>query len=82
MVFFPAPIDEVVAAILEQRPEVVFAPHVETASGILLPDDYLSAVAAAVRQVGGLFVLDLVLTLLTAGGWLLIVLFRELWRRN
>ncbi len=56
--FMPAPIDEVVAAILEQRPAVVFAPHVETASGIWLPDDYLRAVAAAVRQVDGLFVLD------------------------
>ncbi|MDO8787473.1 MAG: aminotransferase class V-fold PLP-dependent enzyme [Sulfuritalea sp.] len=56
--FAPAPIDEVVAAILAQRPEVVFAPHVETASGIWLPDDYLRAVAAAVRQVDGLFVLD------------------------
>jgi aspartate aminotransferase-like enzyme len=56
--FVPAPIDEVVAAIREQRPEVVFAPHVETASGILLPDDYLRAVADAVRAVDGLFVLD------------------------
>lgn len=56
--FVPAPIEEVVAAILAQRPEVVFAPHVETASGILLPDDYLRAVADAVRQVDGLFVLD------------------------
>ena len=56
--FTPAPIGEVVAAILEQRPAVVFAPHVETASGILLPDDYLRAVADAVRQVDGLFVLD------------------------
>ncbi|MCM2287500.1 MAG: aminotransferase class V-fold PLP-dependent enzyme [Sulfuritalea sp.] len=56
--FVPAPIDEVVAAILAQRPAVVFAPHVETASGILLPDDYLRAVAAAVREVDGLFVLD------------------------
>jgi aspartate aminotransferase-like enzyme len=56
--FLPAPIGEVVAAILAQRPEVVFAPHVETASGILLPDSYLRAVADAVRQVGGLFVLD------------------------
>lgn len=56
--FVPAPIAEVVAAILAQRPEVVFAPHVETASGILLPDDYLRAVADAVRQVDGLFVLD------------------------
>ncbi|MCK9380102.1 MAG: aminotransferase class V-fold PLP-dependent enzyme [Sulfuritalea sp.] len=56
--FAPAPIDEVVAAILARRPEVVFAPHVETASGILLPDDYLRAVADAVRRVDGLFVLD------------------------
>jgi aspartate aminotransferase-like enzyme len=56
--FAPAPIAEVVAAIRAQRPAVVFAPHVETASGMLLPDDYLRAVAAAVREVGGLFVLD------------------------
>ena len=56
--FAPAPIDEVVAAILEQRPDVVFAPHVETASGIILPDDYLRAMADAVRRVDGLFVLD------------------------
>ncbi len=56
--FVPAPIDDVVAAIRAQRPEVVFAPHVETASGILLPDDYLRSVAAAVREVDGLFVLD------------------------
>lgn len=58
--FAPAPIDEVVTAIREYRPAVVFAPHVETASGILLPDDYLQAVAAAVHEVGGLFVLDCV----------------------
>lgn len=56
----PAPIDEVVAAIREQRPEVVFAPHVETASGIVLPDEYLAALAAAVHEVGGVFVLDCV----------------------
>ena len=56
--FAPAPIAEVVAAIRAERPAVVFAPHVETASGILLPDDYLRAVADAVREVGGLFVLD------------------------
>lgn len=56
--FAPAPIDEVVAAIREYRPAVVFAPHVETASGMMLPDDYLQAVGAAVREVGGLFVLD------------------------
>jgi aspartate aminotransferase-like enzyme len=56
--FAPAPISEVVAAIRAQRPAVVFAPHVETASGIVLPDDYLQAVATATREVGGLFVLD------------------------
>ena len=54
----PAPIDEVVAAIREKKPDVVFAPHVETASGMLLPDDYLRGVSAAVHEVGGLFVLD------------------------
>ena len=56
--FAPAPIDEVVAAIRKERPAVVFAPHVETAAGILLPDAYLRAVADAVHEVGGLFVLD------------------------
>ncbi len=54
----PAPIDEVVAAIRQQKPAVVFAPHVETAAGMILPDDYLRAVSAAVHEVGGLFVLD------------------------
>jgi aspartate aminotransferase-like enzyme len=56
--FAPAPVDEVVAAIRAQRPDLVFAPHVETASGMILPDDYLRAVAAATHEVGGLFVLD------------------------
>ena len=56
--FIPAPIDEVVAAIESQKPEVVFAPHVETSAGMILPDDYLKAVADAVHRVGGLFVLD------------------------
>ncbi len=58
--FTPPPVDEVVNAIRTQRPELVFAPHVETASGIILPDDYLKAVADAVHEVGGLFVLDCV----------------------
>ena len=56
--FAPAPIEDVVAAIHENRPDVVFAPHVETASGIILPDAYLQAVAGAVHSAGGLFVLD------------------------
>jgi aspartate aminotransferase-like enzyme len=54
----PAPIADVVAAIREKKPDVVFAPHVETACGMILPDDYLKAVSDAVHEVGGLFVLD------------------------
>ena len=56
--FAPMPIDEVVATIKALRPDVVFAPHVETSAGMILPDDYLRAVADAVHEVGGLFVLD------------------------
>lgn len=56
--WIPAPIDEVIATIAEKKPDVVFAPHVETASGMILPDDYLRAVAKAVHDAGGLFVLD------------------------
>jgi aspartate aminotransferase-like enzyme len=56
--FAPVPIAEVVAAILEHKPDVVFAPHVETSAGMMLPDDYLKAVGAAVHAVDGLFVLD------------------------
>jgi aspartate aminotransferase-like enzyme len=58
--FAPPPVGDVVAAIKDERPGVVFAPHVETASGILLQDAYLCAVAQAVHAVGGLFVLDCV----------------------
>jgi aspartate aminotransferase-like enzyme len=54
----PAPVAEVVAAIAEQRPRVVFAAHVETSAGIVLPDDYLREVARATHEAGGLFVLD------------------------
>jgi len=56
--FAPAPIEEVVAKIQDEKPNLVFAPHVETASGIILPDDYLKAIADAVHAVGGLFILD------------------------
>ncbi|MCA6058362.1 alanine--glyoxylate aminotransferase family protein [Thalassolituus sp. ST750PaO-4] len=58
--FAPAPIAEVVATIQKEKPDVVFAPHVETASGMILPDDYLKAVADSVHSVGGLLVLDCV----------------------
>ena len=56
--WIPAPIAEVVAAIAAERPDVVFAPHVETSAGMILPDDYLRAVSDAVHAVGGMFVLD------------------------
>ncbi len=56
--FMPAPVEEVVATIEAERPGIVFAPHVETSSGMILPDDYLRSVADAVHGVGGMFVLD------------------------
>jgi len=56
--FAPAPIDDVVEAIRFARPDVVFAPHVETSAGIILPDDYLAALAAAAHEVGAIMVLD------------------------
>ena len=56
--YAPPPIAEVQATVRAQRPDVVFAPHVETAAGMILPDDYLRAVADVVHEVGGLFVLD------------------------
>lgn len=56
--YAPAPLEEVIAAIKASKPDVVFAPHVETASGMILPDAYLRAVADAVHAVGGMFVLD------------------------
>ncbi len=56
--FAPCPIDEVVATIEAEKPDVVFAPHVETSAGMMLPDEYLAAVADAVHAVGGIFVLD------------------------
>jgi len=56
--YAPPPIGEVVAAISREKPDLVFAPHIETSAGIILPDDYLLAMADAVHAVGGLLVLD------------------------
>ncbi|MEN8244066.1 MAG: aminotransferase class V-fold PLP-dependent enzyme [Thermodesulfobacteriota bacterium] len=58
--FTPAPMEEVVATIEAQKPDMVIAPHVETSSGMILPDDYIRAAADAVHAAGGLFVLDCV----------------------
>eukprot|EP00931_Biecheleriopsis_adriatica_P086153 TRINITY_DN60871_c0_g1_i1.p1 TRINITY_DN60871_c0_g1~~TRINITY_DN60871_c0_g1_i1.p1 ORF type:complete len:412 (-),score=106.06 TRINITY_DN60871_c0_g1_i1:173-1408(-) len=56
--YAPHSIDKVVDIIRRERPDAVFAPHVETSSGIMLPDEYMKAVAEAVHEIGGLFVLD------------------------
>ena len=56
--FAPAPIDEVTAKIRETKPDVVFAPHVETSAGLILPEDYVTALAEAAHDVGALMVLD------------------------
>ena len=56
----PVPIEELEATIAQEKPDLVFAPHVETASGIILPDDYLKRMGEAIHKVGGLFVLDCV----------------------
>jgi len=56
--FSPPPIEEIVAWIKKEKPAVVFAPHVETSAGIMLPDNYLLAIGEAVQSVNGLFVLD------------------------
>lgn len=56
--FAPCPIDEAVATIKSRKPAVVFAPHVETSAGMMLPDDYIRALADAVHEVGGLLVID------------------------
>ncbi|MBM1632519.1 alanine--glyoxylate aminotransferase family protein [Sulfitobacter mediterraneus] len=56
--FAPAPIEDVIAAIHENRPQVVFAPHVETSAGVILPDDYITAMAQAAHEIGALMVLD------------------------
>ena len=56
--FAPAKIEQVVSTIIAEKPDVVFAPHVETSSGILLPTEYIKAVSDAVHSVGGLFVID------------------------
>lgn len=56
--FVPVPIDAAVEVIHREQPDIVFAPHVETSAGMMLPDDYLATLGAAVRENGGLFVLD------------------------
>lgn len=65
--FAPPPIEEVVAKIHETKPDAVFAPHVETSAGIILPDDYIAAMAAAAHEVGALLVLDCIAS--AASGW-------------
>lgn len=56
--FAPVDIDSAVAKIKAEKPAIVFAPHVETSAGIILPDDYIKALSDAVHSVGGLLVID------------------------
>ena len=56
--FTPHPLEDVLATIRREKPAVVFAPHVETSTGIKLPDEYVAEVGAAVQEHGGHFVLD------------------------
>mmetsp|Transcript_56390 Transcript_56390/g.67580 ORF Transcript_56390/g.67580 Transcript_56390/m.67580 type:complete len:447 (+) Transcript_56390:81-1421(+) len=56
--YAPYPIEEVIAKIESEKPAVLFAPHVETSTGMMLPDDYIRRASAAMHEVGGLFVLD------------------------
>ncbi len=56
--FTPAPIEDVVAAIRAEKPAVVFAPHVETSAGMMLPDSYIKTMADAAHEVGALLVID------------------------
>ena len=56
--FAPPPVEDVVKRITAEKPDIVFAPHVETSAGIMLPDDYIKAVAQATHDAGALFVLD------------------------
>ena len=58
--FAPVPLDEIIAAIRLEKPDVVCCPHVETSAGLMVPDSFISAVADAVHEHGGLFVLDCV----------------------
>lgn len=56
--FTPCPIEKAVKAIKDEKPRVVFAPHVETSAGMMLSDDYIKTIGEAVHETGGLFVLD------------------------
>jgi len=56
--FAPHPVEDVVATIMKEKPGVLFAPHVETSTGMILPDDYITKVAEAMHTVGGIMVLD------------------------
>ena len=58
--FSPAPIEQIIDSINSFQPKIVFAPHVETSAGMLLPDEYLKQISDAVHNVGGIFVLDCV----------------------
>ena len=58
--FAPVPLDDILAQIRAEKPDIVFCPHVETSAGMMVPDDFIAAVTACVHEHGGMFVLDCV----------------------
>ena len=58
--FAPLPLDDILAKIRAEKPDIVFCPHVETSAGLMVPDDFIAAVTACVHEHGGMFVLDCV----------------------
>ncbi len=58
--FAPLPLDDILARIRAEKPDIVFCPHVETSAGLMVPDDFIAAVTECVHEHGGMFVLDCV----------------------
>ncbi|MEK9855267.1 MAG: alanine--glyoxylate aminotransferase family protein [Rhodobiaceae bacterium] len=58
--FAPLPLDDILAKIRAEKPDIVFCPHVETSAGMMMPDDFIAAVTECVHEHGGMFVLDCV----------------------
>ena len=38
--FAPQPLDDILARIREEKPDIVFCPHVETSAGLMVPDSF------------------------------------------
>ena len=58
--YSPPPLKTIVDEILSFKPKLVYATHVETSTGIIIPDEYIKGIGEATKSIGGLFVLDCV----------------------